>query len=112
MDIKDFGMDSFGRGRFGFGGKKEFFDKWSEMTSEEKVEFIDKRMEAMKEMHDMHRPSVESIDNFCNEWSKKTIDEKEEFIAKKRDAMKEMHAHMDGFRGHGHGHGRGHGFGF
>lgn len=101
--MRNFGMDFIGRGRFGFGDRKEIFEKWSKMTSEEKVAFIDEKKKAMKEMHDMHHFSVESIDNFCNEWTKKTTQEKEEFINKKREAMHSMHAGMGGFHGHGSG---------
>jgi len=48
------------------------------MTTEEKVELMDKRMEKMKKMHNMH--SVEGIDSFYEEWTKMTTKEKENFI--------------------------------
>lgn len=98
METRGFDMGFFGRGRFGFGNRKGFFDKWSKMTTEEKVIFIDERMEAMKEMHGKDRFSVESIDKFCNEWGSKTIEEKEEFIQKKKEAFG-----MGGFREDGFG---------
>ncbi len=98
METRGFDMGFFGRGRFGFGDRKGFFDKWSKMTTEEKVIFIDERMEAMKEMHGKDRFSVEFIDKFCSEWVNKTVEEKEEFIQKKKEAFGKH-----GFHGHGFG---------
>lgn len=96
METNGFDMGFEGRGKFGFGGKNNFFDRWSKLTTEEKVIYIDERMEAMEGMHNEHPFCVEFIDKFCSEWVNKTSEEKEEFIQKKKETFGKY-----GFHGHG-----------
>ncbi|MCL1943768.1 MAG: hypothetical protein FWF54_09520, partial [Candidatus Azobacteroides sp.] len=99
IEFMDKRMESMNEGRFGhghfFGGRgfgfcgnderekeiNDFREKWSKMTPEEKIEFMDKRMESMNES----RFSVETIDKLCEKWMKKTPEEKEAFINKRKE---------------------------
>ncbi|MDR1092025.1 MAG: hypothetical protein LBL79_13195 [Prevotella sp.] len=98
METRGLGMGFSGIDRFGFDKRKDFFEKWARLTTEEKVIFIDEKMEAMESMPDKHRFSMEFIDKFCNEWVSKTTEEKEEFIQKEKEAFG-----RHGFHGHGFG---------
>jgi len=111
METRDFGMGFFGRMGFDNDARKGFMEKWSEMTTEEKVDFMDKKMESMKNEGHSHKGffgnrefSVEAMDNFCEDWQKKTVEEKEEFIKSKKEMMqRHRDFHMNGFMGHRHG---------
>ncbi len=127
METRDFNAGFFG-GR-GFGGNmNDCREKWSKMTSEEKVEMMDKRMNSMNNDESRHgffghgrELNVESIDKRCEEWMKLTSEEKEKFIKEKNEWMNDFHSKMSGIRnffgkgfghhflGHGHGHSHEHG---
>ncbi len=94
MMLRDFGMGFFGRMPFGSDPRKELFEKWSAMTPEEKVEFMDKRMEALNNgkreaggFFGQREFTVASIDQRCEEWLKKTPEEKEAFIKERKEMM-------------------------
>lgn len=102
MRTRDFGMGFFGRGMSGFDGRKNFFEKWSNMTPEEKVAFMDKRVEAMNDemcgMGNFLRFRGAEFDRLGKEWEKMTAEEKIEFIKQKEDAMKDgCHNHARHF---------------
>ena len=83
------GLGFFGRMPFAAEGRKELFEKWSKMTDAEKVEFMNKRMEAFNnEKFFDERFSVTAMDKRAEEWLKKTPEEKEAFINEKKAAVK------------------------
>ncbi len=107
MMTRDFGMGFFGRIPFGQDVRKELFEKWSTMTDQEKLEFMNKHMEAMNDREQEKREfSVAAIDQRCEEWMKKTPEEKEAFIKDRKEMMEKFHKHA-GFFGHGRGFGLG-----
>ncbi|WP_200814373.1 hypothetical protein [Parabacteroides sp. Marseille-P3160] len=108
MTARDFGMGFFGRIPFGADARKDFFAKWTKMTDAEKVEFMDKRIEAIHNGHCGRREfSVAAIDQRCEEWMKKTSEEKEAFVKEQQEMIAAFHEHAGFF-----GHGRGFDFGF
>ncbi|MDR2914445.1 MAG: hypothetical protein LBV74_06405 [Tannerella sp.] len=98
MMTKGFGMGFFGRGHFDKEARAKFREEWSNMTDSEKLDFMDKRMNAMSD--DPEHFSIEAIDVFCMEWMRKTPEEKEQFIHERKKAFKERMACMGGFFGH------------
>jgi len=102
MTIKDFGMGFFGRNLFDKEARKNFNEQWSKMADEEKLAFMNQRVEEMGK----DRFSVEAIDARCEEWMKMTPEEKEKFVNERKKAFEERMA-CGGDFGHHH-----HGFGF
>ncbi len=94
MMTKDFRMGFFGSMSFGSDPRKELFEKWSAMTNEEKLELMNKRMEAMnsnsREMDGFFGKrgfTVEAMDKRCEEWLKKTPEEKQVFINERKEML-------------------------
>lgn len=93
MTTRGFGMGFFGRGHFDKDARKKFQEEWAAMSDEQKLEIMNKRMEAMG--GDEDRFTVEAIDARCEKWMKMTREEKEEFISEHKkmfhDRMHCMH---------------------
>ncbi len=106
MMTKGFGMGFFGRIPFGTDERKEMFEKWLKMTDEEKLECMNKRMEAMNSSE--REFTVEAIDKRCEEWLKKTPEEKDALLKEKKEMMEKFHNH---FHNHAYFFGHGRGFG-
>lgn len=105
-------MGFFGRMPFGTDERTDFFEKWSTMTDEEKVDLMNKRMETMNNggcggFFGKREFTMEAVDQRCEEWLKKTAEEKGACIKERQEMMKHFHNHA-----HGHFFGRGRGFGF
>jgi len=111
MQTRDFGMGFFGRMPFGAESREAmhriFAEKWSAMTDEEKLKFMNSKMEAFKNGEHGHGPfgkrefSVEAIDKRCEEWMKMTPEEKEAFVKERKEAFQHKHSGHGGFFGHG-----------
>lgn len=97
MTTKDFGMGFCGRGHFNKEINK-FREQWEKMSDEEKIEFMNKKMEKFGSYED--RFTVEAIDARCEEWMKKTPEEKEAFIKERKEAFEQRAACFGGFHGH------------
>jgi len=95
MTRRDFGMGFFGKGPFDNEMRKKLHDEWAKMPDNEKLAFINKRMEMWDS--DEERFSVKTIDTRCEEWMKKTPEEKEEFVSKRKNAFHERFACMNRF---------------
>lgn len=95
MMTRDFGMGFFGRRPFSEDARKKFREEWSKMTDEEKLEMMNKRMDAWE--NGGGHFSVEAIDARCEEWMKKTPEEKEQFVKEWKEAIHKRHACMGGF---------------
>lgn len=111
MMTRDFGMGFFGIMPFGMDERKDFFEKWSKMTNEEKVESMNKRMESMNNGEHgtfcgKREFTVEAIDKRCEEWLKKMLEEKAALVKEREEMMNKFHEHVHSFA-----HGRGFGFG-
>ena len=91
-------MGFFGGNPFDKDARKEFKESWSKMTDNEKLEFMNKRMEGF-DNHEDHF-SVEAIDSRCEKWMSMSSDEKQAFVDEKKKAFE---CHMHGMHGmHGH----------
>lgn len=102
MTTRSFGMGPFGRPPFDKEARKKFQEEWSKMTDEEKLNFMNRKVEQMEK----GCFSVEAIDARAEEWMKMTPEEKQEFVDKKREAFEHMHDCHAGFHGQfafGHG---------
>ena len=98
MRTRGFGMGFFGGNPFDKDARKEFKESWSKMTDNEKLEFMNKRMEGL-DNHEDHF-SVEAIDSRCEKWMSMSSDEKQAFVDEKKKAFE---CHMHGMHGmHGH----------
>ncbi len=87
---------------------KKFRDKWSKMTTEEKVAFIDKREKAFSEMFgEDGKPNpagiVKHIDAHAEEWLGKSVEEKEACVRERMERHAAHHNHKGFSGGHGHG---------
>lgn len=103
MTAKNFGMGFFGRNPFDKDARKKFKEDWAAMTDSEKLEFMNKRVEACDNNED--RFSVETMDARCEEWMNMTLEEKQAFIdEKKKDFENRMSGMGGGFFGHMHMH--------
>lgn len=99
MTREHFGMGFHGRHPFDREARKKFQETWSNMTDNEKLDFMNRKVERMGKDHF----SVEAIDARCAEWMKKTPEEKQAFVDEKKEAM-ENHSGRH-FHGHGFGFG-------
>jgi hypothetical protein len=94
-------FDGFaGRRFFGCDDRENFHEKWTKMTVEEKIAFIDEHEKQWDEKAKHSCFTVEKIDDFCAEWMKKTGNEKEQFVTEKQKRFAGHHgfAHS-GFAG-------------
>lgn len=107
MTGKDFKAGFFGRGHFDKEARTKFREEWTKMTDNEKLDFMNKRVDAMSDQREHF--SIEAIDVFCTEWMKKSPEEKEDFINERKRMFQERMACMNGFPGHGFGHRFSHG---
>lgn len=88
MKTKNFGREFFGMGGFTPDTGKNFREEWANMTTEEKVEFINKREEAINSKgQEMGGFDADTMDKFCEEWLNKTPEEKTEFLNKRKEAF-------------------------
>ena len=71
-----------------FENRKNFREKWAKMTSEEKVAFVDRRMD---ECTWDNKKIIADIDKRCEAWLKKTPEEKEAIIEKRKAKHAAMH---------------------
>ena len=108
MMTKDFMTGFFGRRGFGMDAHKQFCEEWSKMTDEEKLEFMNKHVNAMAEgehggfgFSGKKEFSVENIDARCEEWLKKSPEEKTEVLKRHEEAFGERFSCMGGFFGRG-----------
>ena len=98
MRTRGFGMGFFGGSPFDKDARKEFKESWSKMTDNEKLEFMNKRMEGL-DNHEDHF-SVEAIDSRCEKWMSMSSEEKQAFVDEKKKAFEcRMHG-MHGMHGH------------
>lgn len=100
------GRGFFGRGRFGMEERAKMFELWQKMTTEEKVEMIDKKKGTMKHMEEHMKDFFHHIErNFgekSQKWEGMSYDEKVSFIQQKEEAMKNCkgpHGHIFGGKG-------------
>ncbi|MDL2223686.1 hypothetical protein LJB92_00030 [Bacteroidales bacterium OttesenSCG-928-M06] len=100
MMTRDFGMGFFGRSPFCNEERKKNREEWAQMTDEQKLEFMNKRMEAMDRPDDHF--SVEAIDARCEKWIKMSSEEKEAFVKERKEAFKHKMEHFHKFRHHMH----------
>lgn len=92
-----------------FGGRNRGFDfgaddrreKWMKMTNEEKIEFMDKKMEAMGDSISDRGGFGFGGDDRREKWMKMTNEEKIEFMDKKMEAMGDGISERGDFRGRG-----------
>jgi hypothetical protein len=82
--------------------REKFKEKWATMSDEEKLNFINKRMEGDEE--DRTSFFVNMIDEKCKKWMHKSTEEKEAFINEKKGFFKNRRRfrHHPFFRGMGH----------
>lgn len=104
-----FGKGFFGNRHFDMNDRQKFIEEWEQMPDSEKLEIMNKRMEAFKEGRDCEKDflTVEHIDNHCEEWMSKTPEEKAQFVEDIKQKFKERHEMMKGHFSHS-----GFGFGF
>lgn len=100
MTTRDFGMGFFGRNPFGKDMRKKFKEEWSKMTDNEKLEFMNKRIEGF-DRHEDHF-SVETIDARCEKWMKMSNEEKQAFVEERKKAFENRMQAMHGCFGFGH----------
>lgn len=102
MTTRGFGMGFFGRNPFDMETRKKFQQEWSKMTDNEKLDFMNKRVENMGK----GCFSVEAIDARCEEWMKMSREEKEAFVKEHKEAAEnhfaghcfgKTHRRPDGF---------------
>jgi len=97
MTTRSFNMGFFGRRPFGSDERKKFYEEWSKMSDQEKLDIINKKMEFFNGDHD--RFSIEKMDEFCEKWMSKTYEEKKEFVEEKKKAFHERTECMGNFFG-------------
>lgn len=100
MPTRGFGMGFFGKNPFDKDARKKFKEEWFKMSDSEKLELMNKRMEACD--HHEDRFSVEAIDARCEEWMRMTDEEKRSFIDEKKKAFESRMNGMGGFFRHMH----------
>ena len=98
MMTRDLGMGFFGRRPFDKDGQKKFREEWMKMTDNEKLDFMNKKMEHLDHDHF----SVETIDARCAEWMKMTTEEKQAFVDDRKQAFENRMNGMCGSFGHMH----------
>ena len=91
--MKGFGMGFFGKNHCDSDGIKKFQEKWAEMTDEQKLAFMNDRVENMNCAHGL---SVEHIDAHCDEWMKRTPEEKQAWVDEINEMRKHFHHGMGG----------------
>lgn len=100
MMTKGFGMGFFGRNPFDKDARKQFKEEWSKMTDNEKLDFMNKRMDGF-DKHEDHF-SVEAIDARCEQWMKMSTEEKQAFIDERKKAFESRMHRMHGLFGGRH----------
>lgn len=100
MKINTCGSEFFGRHLFNKESRQQFKEKWNKMTDQEKIEFMNKRIEACDEHED--RFSVEAMDARCEKWMNMTTEEKEQFLNERKQAFHERSHGMHPFFRHMH----------
>lgn len=116
MERTDFRTAFFGDRSRGFGAN-ELREKWMKMTDEEKLEFMNKKMEGVGDESNERGGffgrergfSVEAFDSLCEKWMKMSTEEKEAFIKEREEHVKSRMSGMGNPFGE---RGRGFGFGF
>lgn len=99
MTTRGFGMGFFGRNPFDKNARKKFQEDWAKMSDSEKLEFMNKRMEAFGNHED--RFSVETIDARCEEWMKMSGEEKQAFVEERKHVFENRIHGMHGCYGFG-----------
>lgn len=99
MIAKGFGMGFFGRSPFDKEAKKNFQEKWSKMTDEEKLAMMNKRVENMGK----DRFSVEAIDARCEKWMNLSKEEKQSFVSERKNIFEARFKEMHGASGQAFG---------
>lgn len=97
---RDFGMGFFGRNPFDKDARKKFKEEWSKITDAEKLELMNKRMNAHDNCDD--RFSVDAINARCEEWMKMSAEEKQAFVEERKKMFEDRMSGMHGFFGHMH----------
>lgn len=100
MNTEGFGMGFFGRKPFGKEARKKFQEEWSKMPDNEKLAFMNKRVENFGS-HEEHF-SVEAIDDRCEKWMKMTAEEKKTFVDERKKAFENRMNGMGGAFAHMH----------
>jgi len=90
-------MGFFGKNPFDKDARKKFQEEWRKMSDNEKLDFMNKRVENMGQ----DRFSVEAIDARYEKWRKMTSEEKQAFVNEKKQAFMESSSCMHEFFGHG-----------
>lgn len=86
--------------RFTKESKQQFKERWNKMTDQEKIEFINEKIDRFEEHED--RFSIKSIDARCERWMNMTTQEKEEFIDEHKKKFHHRMQAMHPFLGHMH----------
>lgn len=97
MTTRDFGIGFLGRNSFDKEARNKFKEEWLKMTDNEKLDFMNKRMENF-DKHEDHF-SVEAIDARCETWMKMTSEEKQAFVDERKKAFENKMNGMGGFFG-------------
>ena len=109
MITRDFlGMGFCGGKHLTSQDRAKFFENWDKMPDSEKLEMINKRIEAFKKGKDCEKDffSVEHFDSHCKEWMSKTPEEKNKFVEDLKKSVEERHTMMkERFSDHGIGFG-------
>ena len=80
---RGFGIGFFEKKPFDKEAKRQFREKWSKMTDNEKLDFANERFSNMSE----DRFSVERLDALCKEWAKMSATEKQAFVDERKKAF-------------------------
>src|SRR5699024_10358607 len=92
----------FGPFHFQRGMREKFKERWAKMSDEEKLDFMNKRIEETED--DRTSLFIKMIDEKCEKWMQKSTEEKEAFINEKKGPFKKRGRFMQHpfFRGMGY----------
>lgn len=97
MRTRDFfGMGFFGHRHFDLDERKQFCEEWNKMADSEKLEIMNKKIEAFNDKRNCNRDffSIEHFDAHCQEWMSKTPEEKSKFVEGLKKTFEERHRMM------------------
>jgi hypothetical protein len=102
MTREDNNECGFGPFSFHQGMREKFKEKWDGMSDEEKLGFMNKRMEGTEE--DRTSFFIDMVDEKCEKWMQKSTEEKEAFLREKKGFFKKRmrFRHHPFFRGMRH----------
>lgn len=95
---ENFGKGFFDGRPFDKEARKEFQEKWAQMTDSEKLEFANEWFGKIGE----DRFSVEKLDELCEKWTKMSAEEKQAFVDERKKTFRHRRRRM--YRSFGHHH--------